>query len=317
MAEKLIDAAARAGADAIKFQTFKADRLATSRAPKAAYQRLATGGAETQLEMLRRLELPQESYAALRDRCRRKGLVFLSSPFDEESADFLVQLKIPLIKIPSGELTNLRFLAHVANSGRPVVLSTGMAAMAEVGRAVNAITSVGNLRVALLHCISNYPADPAEANLRAMDTMRAAFGVPVGFSDHTEGIEVALAAAALGASVIEKHFTLDKTLPGPDHRASLAAADLHGMVKAIRKVESSLGTGEKRPAKSEAAVAAAVRKSLVAARDIPAGAVLTENLITLKRPGTGLPPDMLPRIVGQRTRKGISAGTLFRLDLLQ
>lgn len=316
LARQLVDMAAQAGADAIKFQTFKADRVASRDAPKANYQLETTDTAESQYEMLRRLELSAEAFVELGAYCAQKGILFMSTPFDEESADFLNGLNIELFKIPSGEITNLPFLVHVARLGKPMIVSTGMSYLGEVEMALHAIRMTGNRHVMLLHCVSNYPALPADANLRAMHTLAAAFGVPVGFSDHTLGIEVALAAVTLGAVVIEKHITLDRTLPGPDHQASLEPNDLLALVRGIRKVESSLGNGRKEPAPSEINTASVVRRSLCAACDIPAGTVLTEALIAAKRPGTGLPPQMLRCLLGRRARVFIAGGTLLTLEML-
>jgi len=240
----------------------------------------------------------------------------MSTPFDEESADFLADLGVAVFKIPSGEITNLPFLRHVACRGKPMIVSTGMSYLGEVETAVRTIEEAGNYDFVLLHCVSNYPADPADVNLRAMQTMATAFGVPVGYSDHTLGIEVAIAAVALGACVIEKHFTLDRSLPGPDHRASLEPDELAVLVRGIRTVEAALGQGRKEPAASEANTAAVARRSLVAARDIPAGTVLTEEMLAIKRPGTGLPPAMLGHTLGRRTRVNMPAGTIIDLGML-
>jgi N-acetylneuraminate synthase len=315
-AHRLVDVAVQAGADAIKFQTFKAERLVTPDAPKANYQMQNTDGAESQYEMLKRLELSAEAHRSLMAYCREKDILFISTPFDEESADFLVELGVDLLKIPSGELTNLPFLAYVAGRGKPLIVSTGMANLAEVEAAVSTIETATNGGFALLHCVSTYPADPAEVNLRAMETMRAAFGVPVGYSDHTLGLDVALAAVALGACLIEKHFTLDRTLPGPDHQASLEPDELIALVQGIRTVESALGNGRKQPTPSEANTAAVGRKSLVATQDIPAGAILTEEMITIKRPGTGLAPALRSHLIGRTAQTDIPAKTLFSLDML-
>ncbi|MBE7554830.1 MAG: N-acetylneuraminate synthase [Anaerolineales bacterium] len=314
---QLVDVAARANADAVKFQTFKADRLVTSDAPKATYQQQTTNVAETQYEMLHRLELSVETYRHLAMYCREKGLVFMSTPFDEESADFLDSLDIAVFKIPSGEITNLPFLTHVAAKGKPLVVSTGMAYLGEVETAIRTIKETGNLNLVALHCVSNYPAAPTDTNLRAMQTMAVAFGIPVGYSDHTLGIEVAIAAVALGACVIEKHFTLDRNLPGPDHRASLEPDELAALVHSIRTVELAMGHGRKEPAASEANTAAVARKSLVAAKDIPVGTLLTEELIAIKRPGTGLPPTMRPYLIGRTVKQAVPAGTLLALEMLQ
>ena len=239
MALKLVDAAVEAKADAVKFQTFRAERLLTPEAPKAAYQIENSDRTETQFEMLQRLELDEAAHRTLMDHCRRRGLAFLSSPFEQGSADFLETLGVPAFKIPSGEVTNLPFLCHVARKGIPLILSTGMATLEEVEVAVAAIRSSGCRQLVLLHCVSAYPASPSDANLRAMATLARTFGTPVGYSDHTLGIEVALAAVAMGAAVIEKHFTLDRTMPGPDHQASSEPGELALLVSGIRKVESA------------------------------------------------------------------------------
>ena len=316
LAEKLIDAAWEAGADAVKFQTFKAEKLATLNAPKASYQAETTGDGETQYAMLKKLELPREWHQALMAYALNKGILFLSTPFDEESADLLESLDLPLFKIGSGEITNEPFLKYLAAKGRPVLLSTGMSYLNEVIEAVEVIRQAGGTRIALMHCVSNYPADPADANLRALQTMREATGLPVGYSDHTPGIEIALAAVALGACVVEKHFTLDRRLAGPDHQASLEPNELRRLVQGIRTVEQALGHGRKEPALSEADTARVVRKSLVAARDIPAGTCLTESLIAIKRPGTGLKPALRSELVGRTLRFPIQEGQLFHLRMV-
>ena len=316
MARQLVDAAVQTGADAVKFQTFQAEQLVTPQAAKAEYQLSTTDADESQFEMLRRLELSPEAHLELMDHCRTKGILFMSSAFDEESADLLAQLGVALFKIPSGELTNLQLLAHIARYGKPMIVSTGMAYLSEVEEAVRCIQGCGNDEFALLHCVSNYPAQASDINLKAMTTMSAAFGVPVGYSDHTQGIEIAVAAVSLGACVIEKHLTLDQNLPGPDHKASLPPDQFGEMVQAIRSVELALGDGRKIPSQSEAAVAAVARKSLVAAHDIPAGGELTEEMVAVKRPGTGLPPGLLPHLLGRTARRPIPAGALITLDMV-
>jgi len=262
------------------------------------------------------LELDADAHRALIEHCRDKRILFLSTPFDEASADLLEMLGVPAFKTPSGEITNLPYLTHLARKNKPMIISTGMSFLGEVEAAVRAIEAVGNHSFALLHCVSNYLANPADINLRAMHTMTRAFNVPVGYSDHTPGIEVSLAAVALGACIVEKHFTLDRNLPGPDHQASAEPAELAALVRGIRVVEASLGDGRKQPAASEANTAAVARKSLVAACDIPEGATLTETMIALKRPGTGLPPAMREFLIGRVARTMISAGTLLTLDVL-
>jgi N-acetylneuraminate synthase len=316
MARRLIEEAARAGADAVKFQTFTAERLVSPDAPKADYQLQTTDREETQYQMLRRLELSEAMHHDLITCCQQQGVLFLSTPFDALSADFLARQGMAAFKISSGEVTNLPFLEHLARLGKPLIMSTGMATLAEVDTAIRTVRQAGNEQLVVLHCVSNYPTDPADVNLRAMQTMATAFGVATGFSDHTLGIEVPLAAVALGACVIEKHFTLDKTLPGPDHRASLEPDELVAMIRSIRNVEAALGHGRKEPAASEASTAAAARKSLVAATDIAAGTVLTSEVIAVKRPGTGLPPAMLPYVLGRTARHPIAAGCLLALELL-
>lgn len=315
LALKLVDAAARAGADTVKFQTFRAEALASAAAPKADYQARTTGPGENQLAMLRRLELSGEAHRAVLDRCRERGIRFLSTPFDSGSLDFLVKdLKVDAVKIGSGNLTDAPLLLDAARSDLPVILSTGMATMEDIKSALGVLAfgygaSKGERpardsfrkafaapagqaalrsKVTLLHCTTEYPAPVAETNLRAMDTMRRAFGLPVGLSDHTAGVAVAVAAVALGAVVIEKHLTLDKALPGPDHAASLDAREFAELVAGVRAVESALGDGDKRPRPSEIKNMAIARKSLVARRAIAKGESFSvENLGTL-RPGDGV-----------------------------
>ncbi len=315
LAKRLIDAARKAGADAVKFQTFRAERLVTAYAPKARYQ-LKAGMKESQYEMLHQLELSDKEHELLKAHCKKRGILFLSSPFDETSADLLEKLGVPAFKIGSGEITNIPFLKYAAKKRKPIILSTGMSSMKEVRDAVMAVRSAGCKKLILLHCVSNYPANPNDVNLRAMQTMAQEFHQPVGFSDHTLGIAVSLAAAALGACVLEKHLTLDRRLPGPDHAASLEPSEFSAMVKNIRIVESSLGHGRKEPAKSEINTAAAARKSLVAARAIPSGTRLTREHLAIKRPGTGFPPSTRSRLMGCITRRGIAAGSLIQWEML-
>ncbi len=311
LARELVDAARSAGADAVKFQSFKADRLASKTTPKAEYQKRLTGGDESQLEMLRRLELSEADHRDLLAYCSKQEILFLSSPFDVLSADLLCELGLLALKIPSGEITNLPFLKHVASQKRPLILSTGMSTLGEVGRAVEVIDQHGAPGLVLLHCVSNYPADPAQCNLRAMETMRAEFEKPVGYSDHVLGNEVALAAVALGATVVEKHFTLDRGLPGPDHQASLEPEELAALVAGIRTVQSALGDGSKVPAPSERANRELARKSLVAAQPIKAGTILRRELIAAKRPGTGIPPGELHDLIGARILVDLEKDTPF------
>ncbi len=316
VAFQLVEVAARAGASAVKFQTFKAKRLAIPTAPKADYQLNTTDAGESQYEMLRRLELSRKDHQQLLKHCRKNGILFLSTPFDEDSADMLEDLDLPAFKIPSGEITNLPFLAHVAQKGKPLIVSTGMSDLKEVERAIQTIKEMGNPQIVLLHCVSSYPAADADVNLKAMQTMADAFGLPVGYSDHTRGIEVSLAAIALGAVVVEKHFTLDRNLPGPDHRASLEPDELLRMVNGIRRVESALGNGSKRPAAVEKKNALIIRKSIVAARDIAAGETLTEEMMAIKRPGSGISPGKKPNLIGRKLKHNIKAGTLLKMEML-
>ena len=312
----LIDAAVAAGANAVKFQTFKTDLLVTLEAPKAAYQQQTTDKTETQYEMLKRLELSVDAHRDLIAYCAKRNIIFMSTPFEENSADLLDNLGVPIFKIPSGEINNVPFLTYVAQMGKPIILSTGMSHLGEVELAVQTVRKTGNQELVLLHCVSNYPADALDVNLRAMQTMAVAFGCPVGYSDHTQGIEISLAAVALGACVIEKHFTLDRNLPGPDHEASLEPNELASLVAGIRNITSALGHGRKEPVANEIGSAAVIRKSLVAACDIPGGTVLNEKHIVIKRPGTGLLPTMHPFLVGRSTRIHISQGTLLALEML-
>lgn len=316
-AKQLVDIAAKAGADAVKFQTFKAERVATQDAPKADYQIQATEPAESQYNMLRKLELSPESYQELMSYCQMQDILFISTPFDEESVELLHEMGVPAFKIGSGEITNLPFLEYVSRKGKPVILSTGMSYLSEVDEAVRVIRSAGCEQFVLLHCVSNYPAAAQDVNLRAMHAMATAFQVPVGYSDHTLGIEVSMAAVALGACVIEKHFTIDRNLDGPDHRASLEFEELEALVKNIRTVESALGHGRKEPAASEANTAAVARRSLVASRNIPEGTILTRDMISVKRPGNGLKPGLFPHLVGLTVRSSIPAGALLTLEMFK
>jgi N,N'-diacetyllegionaminate synthase len=315
-AKRLVSAAAEAGADAVKFQTFRASSLVLETAPKARYQEETTGEG-SQWEMLCRLELDEASFREIQACCRDQGILFLSSVFDEVGVDLLDSIGAPAFKLGSGDLTNDVLLRYTAAKGKPLILSTGMATLDEVSKALEIVREAGARELVLLHCVSCYPARPEDANLRAMGTLRRAFGVPVGFSDHTKGTGVALAAVALGASVIEKHFTLDRTLPGPDHRASLEPDELTALVRGIREVESALGHGRKEPVLAEAETARAARRSIVAAEDIPAGARIRPEALTLKRPGTGLASAIRPQLVGKKAKTNISAGTLLELEMVE
>jgi N-acetylneuraminate synthase/N,N'-diacetyllegionaminate synthase len=307
LARALIDAAADSGADAVKFQTFRTSALTSRTAPKAAYQIEATGAGESQSEMLVRLELSTETLRALQAHAAARGIVFFSTPFDEASADTLGALEVPMFKIPSGEITNLPLLRHIAAKGKPIILSTGMSTLDEVAQALAAIGDVADVPVAILHCVSAYPAPVGEVNLRAMDALRDRFGRPVGLSDHTLGLEIALAAVARGAVIVEKHLTLNKNLPGPDHRASLEPAEMTALVRGIRNIEAALGDGVKRPMPSELDTLRVARKSLVAARALRAGEELVKDAVAVKRPGTGISPAELERALGRRVRRDLAA----------
>lgn len=317
IALELVRQAKAAGADAVKFQTFRAGNLVTKTAGKAAYQQRTTPGSQSHYEMLRQLELSETDHEALFSKCRESDIDFLSSPFDEGSADLLDGLGASSFKIGSGEITNLPFLRHVAGKGKPIILSTGMSTLSEVDEAVSAITGEGNHTLTLLHCVTEYPAPVAEVNLNAMLTLKQAFGFPVGYSDHTPGNEIAVAAVALGAGIIEKHLTLDRSDAGPDHAASLDPREFTDLVTAIRNVESALGDGRKRPASCELGNTRVARKSLVAAVDLEKGHRLTSDDIRVKRPGDGIPPKHRDLLVGFRLRRVLSAESVIRWDDLK
>ncbi|MCX5907020.1 MAG: N-acetylneuraminate synthase, partial [Deltaproteobacteria bacterium] len=308
----------------VKFQTFKAEKVVTRSAPQAEYQARNTGKVESQYDMLKRLELDAEAHRKIASYCRKKKIIFLSSPFDEESATLLAYLGVNRIKLPSGEISNLPFLAHVARLQKPILLSTGMAYLAEVDDAVRTIQKEWQKKnfagsahgLTLLHCLTEYPAPMEEVNLKAMITLREAFQLPVGYSDHTLGIEIALAAAALGAAVIEKHFTLDRTLPGPDHQASLEPAELKKMVVGVRNIERALGNGIKAPAESELKNRDLVRKSLLVTRNFKAGHRLQAGDLAAKRPGGGISPGQKKLLVGAVLQKSIARDTLLTWDHL-
>jgi N,N'-diacetyllegionaminate synthase len=315
LARKLVDVAVAAGADRVKFQTFSADRLVTTSAAKAPYQTRNTGEDESQYAMLKRLELTRATHLELIAYCKSRGIGFFSTGFDRESVDLLVELGADSFKIPSGEITNLPYLRHMGHYGKPIILSTGMSTLGEIEAALGVLEKSGTPRdrITVLHCTTEYPAPVAEVNLRAMLTIRDAFGVAVGYSDHTPGIEIALAAVALGATVIEKHFTLDRNLPGPDHKASLEPAELAAMVKAIRNIEQALGDGIKRPADCEAKNTPVARKSVVAARPIRGGETFTEGNLAVKRPGTGISPMCWDQLLGRRAPRDFAVDELIEL----
>lgn len=313
LARKLVDVAVTAGADAVKFQTFKAENLVCRSACKADYQMETTDQEESQFDMLKKLELTPKMHEQLIDYCRQKGIMFLSTPFDTDSLHYLIRCGIGIIKISSGEITNYPFLREIGRTGKKVIISSGMSALDEVRDAVKALTENGSGGITVLHCNTEYPTPYADVNLRAMLTLKEKLGVDVGYSDHTKGIEVPIAAAALGASVIEKHFTLDKNMPGPDHKASLEPAELQAMVSAIRNIESALGNGRKEPSKSEKKNIAIARKSIVAKCDIETGEVFTEDNLTTKRPGTGISPMQWNQVVGRRAKRKFNSDELIEI----
>lgn len=300
-AKKLIDVAVDAGADAVKFQTFKADKLVSKTAQKANYQKQTTSVEESQYDMIKKLELDEDAHRVLISYCSEKKIMFLSTPFDHDSIEMLNDFGMPIFKIPSGEITNLPYLRHIGRLGRRVILSTGMADLEEVRDALRVLMDAGMAKcdITILHATTEYPCPKDEVNLRAMLTIREHFDVDVGYSDHTQGIEIPIAAVAMGACVIEKHFTLDRNMEGPDHKASLEPQELKAMVAAIRSVSLALGDGIKRPSKSEMKNKAVARKSIVAATPIRSGEVLTEDNLTVKRPGCGLNPMQWDQVVGK------------------
>lgn len=315
LAKRLIDFAADAGADLVKFQTFSAERLATQTAPKADYQNQTTNHAESQFTMLKHLELSMEIHEVLIAYCQQRNIGFFSTGFDIQSLDYLASVGAKLYKIPSGEITNLPYLRHVGGFGSPVILSTGMATLGEIEAALEALEAAGTPRPAItvLHCSSEYPTPMQDVNLRAMCSIRDAFGVAVGYSDHTLGIEVSIAAVALGATVIEKHLTLDRNLAGPDHRASLEPEEFAEMVCAIRNIEQAMGDGIKRPSPSEAKNKSIARKSLVAAEPIRAGEQFTAQNVTAKRPGTGISPMRWDEVMGKTAGRDFAPDELINL----
>ena len=316
LAHKLVDSAYDAGADSVKFQSFTPEGVATSRAETASYQQETTGFS-TQADMLTGLVLSPDAHRELLAHCNERGILFLSTPHDWASIDFLDALGILAFKIGSGDLTNLPFLMSVAVKQRPVILSSGMATLDEVREAVDVVIATGNPQLALLHCVTNYPAAIEDSNLLAMHTLAQAFGFPVGYSDHTPGIEVASAAVALGARIIEKHFTLDSSLSGPDHRASTEPGQFKAMVENIRRVEAALGTGEKVPTPREAPMRAVIRKSIVAAQPVPRGTVISAKLLTTKRPGTGIEPRYWDSVIGRQAKADIPGDALIRWEDLE
>ena len=311
----MIDVAKKAGADAVKFQTFKAEQVISRFAGKAAYQKRTSNPNESQLEMIRRYELSEADHKSLIKHCRKRGIVFLSAPFDIGSIDLLRRLGLKVFKIPSGEITNLPYLKKIGSMGKRIILSTGMSDMPEVKNAVRVLERSGTSKkkITVLHCNTEYPTPYRDVNLLAMLTLRDKLKVRVGYSDHTPGIEVAIAAVALGACVIEKHFTLDRNMPGPDHKASLEPVELKAMVEAVRNIEQAMGSGEKKPSSSELKNLCVVRKSIVARKSIAKGDSFTSENIAVKRPGIGLSPMMWNDVIGSQAKKNFKEDDLIRI----
>lgn len=314
LAKRLIDAAAGAKADAVKFQTFVPEKVMSQNAEKAEYQKAGTDANESQLDMIKKLRLSFEQFYELQQYADEQGILFLSTPFDIDSLEFLETLDMPIVKIPSGEITNLPLLLAVAALQKPVILSTGMSTLEEIAFARNTLLDGGASEVSLLHCNTEYPTPFCDANLNAIETLKREFPeADVGYSDHTLGLEAPIAAAALGAKIIEKHFTLDKTMPGPDHSCSLEPAELKAMVAAIRNIELAMGSGEKKPSQSEQKNIDIARKSIVAARDIMAGEVFTKENLDIKRPGNGISPTQWFEVIGKRAPRDFKYDELIEL----
>ena len=315
LAKKLIDVAAKAGADFVKFQTFKAETLVAQTADKAEYQKEITNTDESQFEMIKKLELDRKTHEELIDYCKTKDIQFLSTAFDHDSIDLLDELNIPLFKIPSGEITNLPYLRHIGKMGKPIIMSTGMSTLDEVRDALNILIESGaeKEQITILHCNTEYPTPMEDVNLKAMLTIKDELGVKIGYSDHTLGIEVPIAAVAMGATVIEKHFTLDRNMPGPDHRASLEPGELRAMVTAIRNIEKAMGDGIKKPSLSETNNISVARKSIVAKKSIKKDELFTEENLIVKRPGTGISPMVWDNIIAQISKKNFNKDDLIEI----
>jgi N,N'-diacetyllegionaminate synthase len=314
MAKQLIDVAVDAGADFVKFQTFKAESLVTQTADKAEYQKEITDTDESQFEMIKKMELDRNAHDILIEYCKQKDIHFLSTAFDHDSIDLLDELNISLFKIPSGEITNLPYLRHIGGMGKPIIMSTGMSTLEEVRDAMNILIESGTKKdkITILHCNTEYPTPMSDVNLKAMLTIRDELEVKVGYSDHTLGIEVPIAAVAMGATVIEKHFTLDRTLPGPDHAASLEPEELKAMVSAIRNIEKAMGSGVKKPSHSETNNIVVARKSIIAKKDIKKGEKFSEENLTVKRPGSGISPMEWDNFIGQVSNHDYDMDDLIR-----
>ena len=316
LAKKLIDMACDCGADAIKFQTFKAEESTGSFADKAEYQKENMPMEESQLEMIKKLELPFEDFRSLQEYCNEKGIIFISTPDGIESLNFLVDLDVPFIKIGSTEVSNLEFLKSIGNTGKEIILSTGMSTLGEVEKAINILKSTGNQKIKIMQCTTDYPTALEDVNLRAMLTMREAFKVPVGLSDHTIGNEAAIAAVALGAEFIEKHITLSRDLEGPDHKASMELKDFKEYVNAIRNTEILLGDGIKRPTRREELIMREGRRSIVASEDLKKGTIIERYMLAYKRPGNGIKPEMADIVVGRELKRDLKEDEVMQWDYI-
>jgi N,N'-diacetyllegionaminate synthase len=317
LAKKMIDIAAMAGADAIKFQTFHAEDVVLETAAKAEYQKTTTGADESQYSMIKKLELTENNFSDLAHFAHKKKIIFISTPFDIRSVDVLERIGVPAYKIPSGEINNYPLLSHIAQKHKPVIISTGMATLEEIHSAVTVLSENGASQIALLHCITSYPAKIEDLNLRVMQNLHEEFNLIVGFSDHSPGIIGSIAAVAMGASIIEKHFTLDKSMEGPDHQASLNPEELCSLITGIRQIEQAMGDGIKKITPDEKAIRSVARRSIVSLTDIPAGTVINGTMIALKRPGTGIDPRFLDHIKGKKTRVAIDKNTLISWEMLE
>lgn len=315
LAKKLVDAACGAGADAVKFQTFKSENLVTDKADMAEYQKKNLSKSGAQFEMLKRLELPYSDFKKLKKYCDKKEITFLSTAHTEDAVDFL-DLLMPAFKVGSGDLTNIPFLEKIAAKHKPIILSTGMATLGEIKEAVQTINKKKNYKIILLHCTTNYPCPLEEVNLKAMSTLKQKFSLATGYSDHTKGILVSLLSTMLGAVLLEKHFTLDKNLPGPDHKASLDPSELKEMVLKIRQAERALGDGVKKPNKSELSIKKNIRKSIVAKVDINKGVIVNKNMLAIKRPEGGLKPKYFNKIIGKKAKQKIKVGQLIKPNMI-
>lgn len=317
LAKKLIDEAVFAGADAVKFQTFRTENLVTDYANMARYQKDNLAAVDSQYNMLKKLELSYEDFKILKAYCEEKGIIFLSTPFEIESANFLKEIGVEAFKISSADITNIPFIKHIAGFNKPIILSSGMATLGEVEDAINSINSIGRRELAVLHCTSNYPASLNSINLKAMLTIRDAFQVLCGYSDHSEGITVPIAAVALGANIIEKHFTLDKKMKGPDHKASLDPFELKKMIKNIRDVEIALGTGIKKYSLDEIDTMKVARKSIVASKEIIKGQTITNDMLDYKRPGDGIEPKYYKLLIGRKAKVSIKVDEQINFNMLE